>query len=62
MTATWLIGSTAVGAIGFGCMNLNHAYGQPVTLAQAHELIARAINCGYTHNRRGNQYGARQAL
>ncbi len=48
-----LIGSRQVTAIGFGCMNLSHAYASPPPLRDAHEVVGgervghdRRYSCG----------------
>jgi len=42
------IGPFQVSAIGLGCMNLSHAYGQPPAPAQAKALLERALELGVT--------------
>lgn len=37
-----------VSAIGLGCMGMSHAYGRPSTLQEARDIIAQALDCGYT--------------
>lgn len=37
-----------VGAIGFGCMGMSHAYGSPTDKKEATELLAQAVDMGYT--------------
>ena len=41
------IGSLSCNAIGLGCMNLSHGYGDPVTFEQADVLLNRALDQGY---------------
>ena len=41
------IGSLNCNAIGLGCMNLSHGYGEPVTFEHADVLLNRAIDQGY---------------
>lgn len=43
------IGSRQVAAIGFGCMNLSHAYASPPPLKEAHEVVRCALDRGVTH-------------
>ena len=47
----------AVGAIGLGCMNLNHAYGEPPPPEQGLRLIQRAFDLGVTHFDTAALYG-----
>ena len=42
------IGPFTVSAIGLGCMNLSHAYGQPPSPEAGRELLARALDLGCT--------------
>ncbi len=42
------IGPFEVSAIGLGCMNLSHAYGQPPAREQAAALLQRALDLGVT--------------
>lgn len=37
-----------VSAIGLGCMGMSHAYGAPVDKKEMSELMARAVDMGYT--------------
>jgi aryl-alcohol dehydrogenase-like predicted oxidoreductase len=43
------LGTADVSAIGFGCMNLSHAYGVPPQPEQAHAVLHRAVELGCTH-------------
>lgn len=43
------IGTARVGAIGFGSMNLSHAYGTPPDPAHAGRVLRRAVELGITH-------------
>ncbi len=52
-----LIGSRQVTAIGFGCMNLSHAYASPPPLRDAHEVVHRALDRGVTHFDTAALYG-----
>ena len=51
------IGSRQVTAIGFGCMNLSHAYASPPPLRDAHEVVHRALDRGVTHFDTAALYG-----
>lgn len=42
------IGPFTVSAIGFGCMNLNHAYGTPPDTATAYAVLNTALDLGCT--------------
>ncbi|MBQ0942034.1 aldo/keto reductase [Ideonella sp. 4Y16] len=42
------LGPFTVSAIGLGCMNLSHAYGQPPSAEAGRELLARALDLGCT--------------
>lgn len=42
------IGPFTVSAIGLGCMNLSHAYGQPPPVQQAERLLRSALDQGVT--------------
>jgi aryl-alcohol dehydrogenase-like predicted oxidoreductase len=43
------LGSAAVAELGFGCMNLSHAYGTPPAPADAMRVLDRARDLGITH-------------
>ena len=45
---TRTIGPFTVSAIGLGCMNLSHAYGEPATEAEGLALLNRALDLGVT--------------
>jgi hypothetical protein len=51
------IGSAEVAAIGFGCMNLSHAYGAPPAPEQAKRVLFRALDLGVTHLDSAALYG-----
>lgn len=51
------LGPFTVGAIGLGCMNICHAYGEPSTVAEAERLIAEAVDIGVTHFDTAALYG-----
>ncbi len=42
------LGPFTVSAVGLGCMNLSHAYGQPPDAAEAGRLLNEALDLGYT--------------
>ncbi len=45
---TRTLGPFQVSAIGFGCMNLSHAYGAPVSAEQAERVLLSALDAGVT--------------
>ncbi len=45
-------------AIGLGCMNLSHGYGQPVPEAEALRALGEAFEMGYRHFDTATLYGA----
>lgn len=51
------IGADTVTAIGFGCMNLSHAYANPPPPEQGMQLIRRALDIGMTHFDTAALYG-----
>ncbi|TDQ44757.1 aldo/keto reductase [Tepidicella xavieri] len=51
------LGPFQVSAIGLGCMNLCHAYGQPVPEAEAERLLHAALDLGITHFDTAALYG-----
>ena len=51
------LGPFSVSAIGLGCMNLCHAYGAPVSEAQAERLLQAALDAGVTHFDTAALYG-----
>ena len=48
MIATRSIAGFTVPAIGLGCMNLNHAYGQPPSAEEGERLLLTALDLGVT--------------
>ena len=46
-----------VSAIGLGCMGMSHAYGAPADKQQMTELLARAVDMGYTFFDTAESYG-----
>ncbi len=57
MNATRRLGPFEVGPIGFGGMNLSHAYGVPLSAAAGEALIGRALDLGVTHFDTAALYG-----
>jgi aryl-alcohol dehydrogenase-like predicted oxidoreductase len=51
------LGPFSVSAIGLGCMNLCHAYGTPVSEAEAGRLLLAALDAGVTHFDTAALYG-----
>ncbi len=51
------LGPFTVSAIGLGCMNICHAYGPPVSEAQAERLLLAALDAGVTHFDTAALYG-----
>lgn len=41
-----------VSAVGFGCMGISHAYGEPMEKNEAAKLLRDAFENGYTLNER----------
>jgi len=52
-----LLGPFEVTAIGFGCMNLSHAYGPPQPRDVAERVIRKALELGVTHFDTAALYG-----
>ena len=46
-----------VSAIGLGCMGMSHAYGAPADRREMTELLADAIDMGYTFFDTAESYG-----
>ena len=46
-----------VSAIGLGCMGMNHAYGAPADKTEMINLIAQAVDMGYTFFDTAEVYG-----
>jgi aryl-alcohol dehydrogenase-like predicted oxidoreductase len=55
------LGSFTVSAIGLGCMNFCHAYGAPVSEAQAQRALLASFNAGVTHFDTTTLYGFGQS-
>lgn len=51
------LGPFAVSAIGLGCMNVCHAYGEPLAEADAARLLLAALEAGVTHFDTAALYG-----
>lgn len=51
------LGPFAVSAIGLGCMNICHAYGEPLPEADAGRLLLAALDAGVTHLDTAALYG-----
>ncbi len=51
------LGPFTVSSIGFGCMNLSHAYGVPPTADVAADMLLRALDLGVTHFDTAALYG-----
>ncbi len=51
------LGPFPVSAIGLGCMNICHAYGAPVSEAEAERLLLAALDAGVTHFDTAALYG-----
>lgn len=52
-----MIGGVEVGRIGFGCMNLSHAYAVPPTEEAAEALLLEALDLGVVHFDTAALYG-----
>jgi len=46
-----------VSAVGLGCMGMSHAYGKPASQENIRELIADAVDMGYTFFDTAEVYG-----
>ena len=46
-----------VSAVGFGCMGMSHAYGRPIDKGEMMELLAEAVDMGYTFFDTAEVYG-----
>jgi aryl-alcohol dehydrogenase-like predicted oxidoreductase len=57
MLHTRSIGPFNVAEIGFGCMNLSHAYGAPPPAEDAKKVLLRALELGVTHFDTAALYG-----
>ena len=51
------IGNLTVSAVGLGCMGMSHAYGEPADKKEMTELLAKAIDIGYTFFDTAEAYG-----
>ena len=52
-----MLAGREVGAIGFGCMGLSHAYGVPPSEEDGETLLLRALDLGYDHFDTARLYG-----
>jgi aryl-alcohol dehydrogenase-like predicted oxidoreductase len=57
MAATRKLGALDVSPVGFGCMNLSHAYGHPPSPSEASQLLLQALELGVTHFDTAALYG-----
>ncbi len=55
--STRQLGPFAVSPIGLGCMNLSHAYGEPVSAEQGERVLLTALDAGVTHFDTAALYG-----
>lgn len=46
-----------VSAVGLGCMGMSHAYGAPADKKEMTELLAQAVDMGYTFFDTAEVYG-----
>lgn len=51
------IGGLEVSAVGLGCMGMSHAYGRPADKKEMSELLAQAVDIGYTFFDTAEIYG-----
>lgn len=51
------IGDLEVSAVGLGCMGMSHAYGEPADKKEMTELLAQAVDIGYTFFDTAEIYG-----
>ncbi len=51
------LGPFQVSAVGLGCMNICHAYGEPVSEQQAERVLLAALDAGVTHFDTAALYG-----
>ena len=51
------LGPFTVNAIGLGCMNICHAYGEPVSAEQGERVLRTALDAGVTHFDTAALYG-----
>lgn len=51
------IGNLEVSAVGLGCMGMSHAYGEPADKKEMAELLAQAVDIGYTFFDTAEIYG-----
>ena len=51
-----------VSAVGLGCMGMSHGYGQPKDVKDMTELLAKAVDAGYTFSTPPKSTGHRTIL
>ena len=51
------LGPFSIHPIGLGCMNLSHAYGEPVSTEQGERVLLEALDAGVTHFDTATLYG-----
>lgn len=51
------IGNLKVSAVGLGCMGMSHAYGEPADKTEMSNLLAKAVDIGYTFFDTAEIYG-----
>ena len=51
------IGDLEVSAVGLGCMGMSHAYGEPANKKDMTNLLAQAVDIGYTFFDTAEIYG-----
>ena len=54
---TQQLGNLRVSAVGLGCMGMSHAYGEPADKKSMIELLAQAVDLGYTFFDTAEIYG-----
>lgn len=52
------LGSFTASEVSFGCMNLSHAYGAPLSEEDGIKMLHAALDAGYTHFDTATMYGA----
>lgn len=54
------LGNMRVSAIGLGCMGMSHGYGRPADKREMSQLLADAVDMGYTLFDTAEMYGTIQ--
>lgn len=54
-----MLGGLRCSAIGLGCMGMSHAYGEPADHKEMGDLLARAVDMGYTMFDTAEAYGTK---